>query len=99
MPDSEHTVVVGNVKVTVRPDGEACADRLIVVFATWATGFVKLMVCAARATVMSRLTGVAAAIVLLPDWVAMTVQVPAAWIVSVVPLTEHTPDGDRKSVV
>lgn len=36
-------------------------------------------------------TGVAATKLALPGWLAVMVQVPAASIVTVVPLTEHTP--------
>jgi hypothetical protein len=48
------------------------------------------MVCAAGLTKKLRVTGAAAAVLPLPDCVAVIEQVPAARIVTVLPETEHT---------
>lgn len=90
LPLIEHADEV-EVSVTPRPE-LAVAVKVGDVPMVWSPGGLKVMTCAARATVTLRVTGVAAEVVLLPDWLAVMVQVPAAWIVSVAPLTVHTPD-------
>ena len=88
------TPVVVEVKVTGRPDEADATSAAGDVPMVWLPGSVKLMVWLPGATVNVRATGVAAAVVLLPGWLAVMVQLPADTSVSVVPDTVHTPSVD-----
>lgn len=54
-------------------------------------GELKLMLCAAAATLKLLVTVAAAEKLALPAWLALMLQVPVATRVKVLPLTEHTP--------
>lgn len=56
----------------------------------WLPGLMKEIVCAPMVTAKVLLTAVAAKKLALPDWLALTVQLPTLTKVSVVPLTVQT---------
>lgn len=90
LPLTLHTAGVLDTKVTGRLELELNTSAGGGVPSVWLPGELKLMVWAAGATLKVWLTGVAAAVVLLPACVAVTVQLPAVSSVRVVPLTVHT---------
>ena len=61
-------------------------------------GWLKVMVCAAVEMTKDLVILVAAVNLLLPPWVAVTVQVPAPRAVKVFPETEHTVKGLAEKV-
>ena len=95
LPLTLHTEGVVDASCTVKPD-VALADKAGgVVPSVCVAGAAKLMVwlvSAAGETVKLWLTGLAAAKLVLPVWLAEIVQMPAASKVSVLPLTVQTED-------
>jgi hypothetical protein len=75
VPLTAQTLVVCEAKLTAKPE-VAVADSASGVPTVWVTGVLKVIVCASAVTVKVCETGVAAANVLLPAWVAWIVQVP-----------------------
>jgi hypothetical protein len=93
VPATVHTPGVVDAKVTVKPEVALALSAAGAVPRVWLPGDVKVMLCASGAakTVKLRETLGAAAKVLLPTWLASTLQVPAATSVKVLPLTVQTP--------
>ena len=91
VPLTVQTAAVLDSSNTGRPDVDIAAKGAGGVPSVWLPGEAKVMVCAAGTTAKEFDTVAAAAKVLLPAWLALTVQVPTAASVSVEPLTVHTP--------
>ena len=89
VPETVHTPVVSEVKLTGKPE-VAEATRLSVVPCAWFPMGLKVIVWVAS-TVKLCETGCAAAYVALPDCDACMVQVPGLVRVATVPETVHTP--------
>ncbi|MDH4050271.1 MAG: hypothetical protein OEU93_01750 [Rubrivivax sp.] len=93
VPLTVQTADVVDAKLTGRPELAEATRAGGAVPSVWLPGEAKVMVCGSSPgaeTVKLRVTGVAAAYVALPDWLAVTVQVPSATRVSVPPLTVQT---------
>src|SRR5205823_839585 len=80
-----HTSVMSEVNVTGSPEGSAVACSGTCVRAGLSGGWVKLIFCPFFVTVNDCLTGVAAAQVSSPSWVAVMAQVPPVTVVVVKP--------------
>lgn len=91
VPLTLHTPGVVDVSVTVRPEVALATRALGVSPKVWLAGALNVMVWVLVDTLKVLVTDEAAAKVLLPPWLAVTLQLPAATKVSVVPLTVHTP--------
>ena len=90
VPLTVQVLGVVDAKLTAKPELAVAASAGGAVPSVWLPGDVKVMVCAingAAAIVKTRDTVAAAAKLLLPAWLASTMQVPTATSVSVVPLT------------
>lgn len=90
VPLTVHTAGVVELKTTTRPEVELAVRADGADPSVCAPGELKVMTCAAAATVKVCATGAAAAKTALPGWLALTEQLPAATRVSVLPLTVHT---------
>ena len=90
VPLTVQTAGVLDVKVTAKPALDVATSAGAGVPRVWLPGELKVMVCTAGATLKVCVTGVAADVVLLPAWLAVTVQLPAVSSVSVVPLSVQT---------
>ena len=78
-------------KPTVNED-DAVADKAAVLPMAGAVGEAKVIVCASPLTEKLTVTGVAVGKLVLPAWLATTVQVPSVIGDSVLPLTVQTAD-------
>lgn len=97
LPLTVQTAGVSEMNDTGRPELAVAVNASGATPSDWSPGDANTSVCAATGIVpMAKLwlTGVAAAKLALPGWVATTVQVPAATSVSVVPLVVQTPGVD-----
>lgn len=91
LPLTVQTTGVVDVNDTARPEVALATSAGGAVPRVWLLGELKLMLCAAAATVKLWETAVAARTVALPAWLALMLQVPVATRVKVLPLTVHTP--------
>lgn len=94
VPLTVQTASVDEAKVTGNPALELATRAGGEVPNVWLPGELKVMVWAAGATLKVCVTGVAAEVVVLPAWLAVTVQLPAVSNVSAVPPTVHTAGVD-----
>ena len=89
-PDTVQTAVVADAKLTANPEEAVALTVNGGVPSVWFESAPKVMVWLPCVTWKLWLTGVAAAQLALPAWVAWMVQAPVASSVTVVPETPHT---------
>ena len=90
VPLTVHTVGVVEPKTTTRPEVELAVRAVGADPSVCAPGELNEMSCPAAATLKVCTTGAAAANTALPGWLALTVQLPTATRVRVLPLTVQT---------
>lgn len=90
LPLVVHTPGVVDTIVTGKPELALATSAAGVVPSVCGPGLAKVMVCAATATAKDCCTALAGATVVLPAWLALTVQVPLLSSDKTVPLTVHT---------
>ena len=98
VPPTVQTPGVAEAKLTTRPDVALATKGAGAVPSVWLPGELNVMSCEAPLTVKVRTTALAAAKLLLPGWLAVTVQAPIATSDKAVPLTVQTPVVDDTRV-
>ena len=98
LPLTLHTAGVVDARLTARPALELATRAGGALPRVWLPGAAKLKVCVAASTANDRLSDSAAAKTALPAWLAVTVQVPAASRLKLLPLTLHTAGVAETSV-